>query len=490
MGAPELEREGEHDAGAARREGRRDHDRGVGRGGGPAGAGAGDGAELGAPRATVGRGDAADDLMVYSSLTSLDKFYRPSYYVFFSNPYNFVRTLTLMVVEVFNEIRQRRRQVRENIQPRIPERRRGLYPLVRAATTVFLRDIAVYTLIGDVARGEADAIYTTFFGYDEVAHHSGVDDEDSFAVLRQLDKAIGRIEQAAQEAARPYQIVVLSDHGQSKGATFRQRYGVTLKDVVTALLPANLKTHHELDTHEGWGHVGALVTEAVASTTQTEGRVVGKAVRSVTRRRTRDGEVLVGPDYQLEQDEQSGKQVPAEDAELIVLASGNLGLIYFTGWRERMTLEQIDAAFPRLVRGLAVHPGIGFLLVRSAQWGPLAIGARGVYHLADDTFEGENPLAVFSPHLPAHLRRTDGFTHAPDILVNSFYDPRKDEACAFEELIGFHGGAGGNQSHPFLLAPSAWRLDAAGPIVGAEQVYQLLKRRLEQLTVNRTTLAV
>jgi hypothetical protein len=60
--------------------------------------------------------------------------------------------------------------------------------------------------------------------------------------------------------------------------------------------------------------------------------VVGKALRSVTRRRTRDGEILVGPDYQLERDEQEGKHVSAEDAELIVLASGNLGLIYFTDW--------------------------------------------------------------------------------------------------------------------------------------------------------------
>lgn len=435
----------------------------------------------GAGRVNMFSGDADDDLMVYSSLTSLDKFYRPSYYVFFSNPYNFLRTLTLMLVEVLREVRQRRRQIRDNVQPRIPEKRRGLYPLVRAAATIFLRDVAVYTLIGDVARGEADVIYTTFFGYDEVAHHSGVEDADALAVLHDLDKAIGRIEAAVHEAPRPYQIAVLSDHGQSKGATFRQRYGVTFKDLVTALLPTAIKTHHELDTHEGWGHVGALVTEAVASTGQTEGRVVGRALRSVTRRRTRDGEVLVGPDYQLERDEQSGKHVAAEDAELIVLASGNLGLIYFTDWKEHMTLEQIDAAFPRLIPGLATHPGVGYLMVRSQQWGPLAIGARGICYLAEGRVEGENPLAVFSPHLPNHLCRTDGFAHAPDILVNSFYDPAKDEGCAFEDLIGFHGGAGGSQSYPFLFVPSEWEIDADGPIIGAETVYRRLKRQLEEV---------
>jgi hypothetical protein len=284
-----------------------------------------------------------------------------------------------------------------------------------------------------------------------------------------------------KEAPRPYQIAVLSDHGQSKGATFRQRYGVTLKDVVAALLPAEIKTHHELGTNEGWGHVGALVTEAVGSTGQAEGDVVGKALRGITRRRTRDGEILVGPDYQLERDEQAGRQVSAEDAEVIVLASGNLGLIYFSDWPERMTLEQVNAAFPHLIPGLVTHPGIGFVLVRSEQWGPLAVGARGIHYLADGRVEGADPLAVFGARLPDHLCRSDSFRFAPDILVNSFYDPHKDEGAAFEELIGFHGGAGGGQSYPFLLTPSDWEIDAGGPIVGAEMVHRVLKQQLEKV---------
>ena len=38
-------------------------------------------------------------------------------------------------------------------------------------------------------------------------------------------------------------------------------------------------------------------------------------------------------------------------------------------------------------------------------------------------------------------------------MVGSFYDPALDEGCAFEELISFHGGIGGAQTRPFLLAP-------------------------------------
>jgi hypothetical protein len=58
-------------------------------------------------------------------------------------------------------------------------------------------------------------------------------------------------------------------------------------------------------------------------------------------------------------------------------------------------------------------------------------------------------------------------------MVGSFYDPELDEGCAFEELISFHGGIGGTQTRPFILAPVT--LPAPDePLVGAERVHQLL----------------
>ena len=68
----------------------------------------------------------------------------------------------------------------------------------------------------------------------------------------------------------------------------------------------------------------------------------------------------------------------------------------------------------------------------------------------------------------------------PDIPVNSFYDPESNEVAAFEELIGSHGGLGGNQSKPFLMIPSEWNFDGT-EIVGTETLHKLLKTRLDQL---------
>ena len=113
------------------------------------------------------------------------------------------------------------------------------------------------------------------------------------------------------------------------------------------------------------------------------------------------------------------------------------------------------------------------MLVRSAEHGAVALGARGAHYLADGRVEGEDPLAPFSPNAPHHLLRTDGFAHVADIMVDSFYDPTLDEGCAFEELISFHGGLGGPQTRPFMLLPGEAPLPDE-PIVGAAAVHGLL----------------
>jgi hypothetical protein len=156
-----------------------------------------------------------------------------------------------------------------------------------------------------------------------------------------------------------------------------------------------------------------------------------------------------------------------------VLASGNLGLVYLLDADRRMTLEEINERHPRLVPALRAHPHIGLLLVRSSEHGAVALGAGGMHRLADGHVEGEDPLAAFPPNAARHLLRTDGFEHAPDLLVNSFFDPVLEEGCAFEELISFHGGLGGPQTRPFLLHPVALPVPDE-PIVGAASVHTLL----------------
>ena len=164
---------------------------------------------------------------------------------------------------------------------------------------------------------------------------------------------------------------------------------------------------------------------------------------------------------------------------MVVLGSGNLGLIYLMEEKRRLTLEEIEHRHPRLVPALREHPHIGWLLVHSAEHGAVALGRAGALHLTTGEVDGEDPLAAFSPTAARHLMRADGFAHAPDIAVGSFYDPERDEGCAFEELISFHGGLGGPQTRPFILHPERLPMPD-GPIVGAAAVHAVLSgwRRL------------
>jgi hypothetical protein len=66
-------------------------------------------------------------------------------------------------------------------------------------------------------------------------------------------------------------------------------------------------------------------------------------------------------------------------------------------------------------------------------------------------------------------------------MVGSFYDPQRDEGCAFEELISFHGGLGGPQTEPFILHPARLRLPDE-PVVGAEADNALLRGWRADLT--------
>jgi hypothetical protein len=145
-----------------------------------------------------------------------------------------------------------------------------------------------------------------------------------------------------------------------------------------------------------------------------------------------------------------------------------------------VSFERIESLYPRLIPALRDHAGIGFILVRSEQSGALVIGDRGINYLDEGRVEGEDPLLPFGPNAAGHVRRSDGFPHCPDLMINSTYWSEFEEVAAFEELVGSHGGMGGPQSHPFVLHPSElpW---PTSDVVGAEQVHRIFRGWLSRL---------
>jgi len=399
----------------------------------------------GTSRGNLLSGEAESALMTVSRLAE-ERAPNPGYRAFLANSANVTRTVVLCTWEVALELVAAARQRRRDVQPR--GHRGGIYPLLRATMCVFVRDLVSFAVLQDMYRG-VPAIYATFASYDEVAHHSGLERPDTLEALRKLDQRFGMLERARRYAPRPYEIVVLSDHGQTQGATFRQRNGYGLDELVERSL-ASGKVDAVAAGDEHVAQVGQAVDEATG--------------RTQKRKRKAKNDV-------------SGRDV-------VVLGSGNLGLVYLMEQRRRMTQEEIEQRHPQLLDALRSHPHVGLVLVRSERDGAVVLGAGGTRRLSDGKVEGEDPLAPFGAGAARHLLRTDGFEHVADIMVNSFYDPVTEEGCAFEELISFHGGLGGPQTRPFILHPT--NLPApAEPLVGAAAVNELLRSWRSAVTGER-----
>ena len=439
--------------------------------------------------------------------------------------------------------------------------------MARAGANVAMREITTLTLIGDILAGNHNVIYATYMGYDEIAHHSGVEDYDSFYALRQIDRQFKRLEKAMEKSARTYKIIVLSDHGQSNGFTFKEKYGESLNDLVKDLLPDDITVHsilHSNDDHfrekyslkpyveDNLEKVDRRIEKSIDNTKEkidtridntkeridntkekidtridnTKERIDNTKEKIDTRidntreridsrldfeisPREKFNEIKnnsstleyfnklksersflnsdepfakrlnnISTDLNLNMQFSKKTKVSEKTAQTLVLASGNLGLIYFTDWSNRMTYEQIEDAFPGLISGLAHHEGIGFVMVKSEIYDTIVFSDDDVLYLDTEEYYGNHFLDRFGENTIRKLKRTDGFAHVPDILVNSAYDIDSDEVYAFEELIGSHGGAGGNQQYPFILYPSEWSLEEE--ILGAENVYKFFKSEMEK----------
>jgi uncharacterized membrane protein YvlD (DUF360 family) len=391
-----------------------------------------------------------------------------AFYGFFLSPSGYLRSITLFLAEVLKERYQARRTRRRGIAPQM---HRGMkYAGMRAASNVLLRDINVSLIIEEMYRG-ANVIYADFTDYDELAHHCGPERVESFEALDGVDAAIGTLAKAAEDAPRPYRFVVLSDHGQSLGATFKQRYGETLGDLVLRLMGGRATL---VQRSQAAGEGSAFLNAFLSEITRSKGAGASVARLAFRNRTTTDGTVDI--------DAPAEPEGPADPGSIAVVGSGNLGLVYFTGHNHRLTIEELEELHPGLVEALAEHPGVSFVQVRSAIRGGMAIGARGVRFLDDGRVEGEDPTASFGPHVLDSLRREEAMVHAADLLLISQHDPELGEVAAFEELIGSHGGLGGMQTKPFILHPVDWELDEPVPL-GAPAIYRNLRRWLSDIGI-------
>lgn len=390
-------------------------------------------------------GDAATSILTFSKIkagTPEDKKQRArDMYLLMRNPYFFVRVLVLYFGDVILELWQGWQQRRRDEQPRLNRLHNG-YPLLRAAVNVFLRDIGTYFTILDIVRG-TPAMYTLYAGYDEIAHHSGPYSPDTKLTLRQFDKQVARIKKAIEEKApRPFELIILSDHGQSFGATFKQRYGISILEFIQQQMPHGASVSGSGGGDDGTIGVAAMMDELQNMQDEKEGGTVAKAA-------VRQGQRVIQSNLAKQDSFQEAKP-----ANITLAYGGNGALVYFDLYPRKITLNELNAAYPGLVDKLVAHEGIAFVIAFEDDYSPVAFGKHGARNLRTGAVVGEDPLEPFGDvELRTwQLARMADFENCGDLVLNSTLYP-DGTVAALEELIGNHGGLGGEQTDAYMFHP-------------------------------------
>lgn len=422
--------------------------------------------EGGVAISTMFTGEADTALMVMSRAGKIRGGLGPgeAFVPFFSSPFLFPRALTLTVGEMVKELYQGRRQRIRGVVPRMS--RRGAYVVLRGVTNVMLRDLNLALIAEYMAKG-APAIFVDLVDYDEIAHHAGPERPEAMRALEGLDGVLRSLDEVRDSVHGDYRIVVVSDHGQSLGATFEQLNGKTLAERVGELMAVGSEATVAAEAGEEYGPVNTLISTVLAS---------GAARQS--------GSVL-GPDKPAES--------PATDAgalpELAVIASGNLGMVWFPRLPPRPDLATVTERWPDLVGGLLATTAVGLVMVADGD-GAAVVGAEGIRRIggaADGEVTGSDPLTAYPPQAAADLLRLHGLVHCGDLVLVSTIEAYR-QVHAFEGLVGSHGGLGGAQNDGILIHPVDWHLDedllahpggdTEGPLtfVGSDKVHEQLVR--------------
>lgn len=323
-------------------------------------------------------------------------------------------------------------------------------PFLHICTNVILRELQTLAVLLDIYTG-SPAIYTTYNVYDEFAHHFGPGSRASLSSLADLDRRIAQILRMLKRLpGRPYDIYILSDHGQTPSRPYRIEFGETLGDSIVGATKygvlAMAGTGDYAPAHEDVMSflIEELehVSEESTLPTPNLGMRIGRWLRS---------QYKVFPLL---------PEVVKEAPNVVATYSSSLAHVYFTDTKATVSFDEIreDPDKRGLYYFLVAHKGIGVVITRMLDGahvenmrGRGIVNPKGEFTLID----GEDPLIHYATsdverraihHIA--VQRNSG-----DMVLFGAYDPERDICICFDDQVGAHGAMGGRQFWPFLLTP-------------------------------------
>jgi len=231
-------------------------------------------------------------------------------------------------------------------------------------------------------------------------------------------------------------------YGESLGATVQ---GILDETPARGPAPRALASYAE-DTE--YADIGPEVVEAVAQLTPASfgARSAIRRFRDWLRSRYGLREIIFPEKYRVDRTN-----------DIVVTYSSCLALVYFAHTEQRLGLEQIraDQRWAKLYERLVAHPGIGLVATVSKDGVDLASKhGRACLHSGEiQIMSGENPLEVFGTE-PYVLKAIESLVQQPnagDCVLFGSYDGY--DIVSFDDQVGAHGSAGGDQVYPFLISP-------------------------------------
>jgi len=361
----------------------------------------------------------------------------------------------------------------------------GIFPFVRILSNVIVRELQTMAIVLDVWLG-VPVIYSTYMQYDELAHHFGPSSTGALSDLKRTDARIAEIWRMIQDGApRHYDLVILSDHGMTPAKSYRVLFRESLGSTVTRLMSsgpaaaadassrnADVLTSASEDSE--YADVGPGIVESVAQLSRRRHKGWRRAMRSVRDwLRSRYGlrEIVFPEKYRVD-----------ARHELVVTYSSCLALIYFDDTSDQLEREDI-VSVPRrayLYRALLEHPGIGLVATRSEKGVELESprGRAVIEHGSEEVtvIQGENPLASYgtSDSVVRAVRDLVLQANSGDMVLFGAFDGY--DIVSFDDQVGAHGSAGGDQVYPFIITPPD--LDLSGEVIeDARDVHRVVMSR-------------
>jgi predicted AlkP superfamily pyrophosphatase or phosphodiesterase len=331
------------------------------------------------------------------------------------NPGHVLDMLRVGIVQIWKAYHRHRRTVQRGSRSAVK------YLVTSVLEEIFLHQMTRHATI-QAMRENYPIIYSAFYSYDGIAHALGPESPFSMRGLVSIDRAIERIARQRTQQERHYELLLLSDHGQTETIPYVERYERS---------------------------VGQRLSEWL-------------------------------PSYEVR--EFNGKEfIPPQPAEgrVVVTYSGGLAHIYFPDLPGRLDLQAVSERFPGLVEKVAAAPGIEFVMMRDGTRDLLITpserieltGTEGMPEKACSLLQKFDQPDI----LARQLQNLNSFERSGDLIVFGAYD--SECQINFENQIGGHGSIGGEQLFPFLLSKPEWGMDAERVADACDLYPQLVRLR-------------